>query len=470
MSWAYMEDASGYRGHADEVLVPAHEAELLDIVARASATRTPVTLAGAGSGLTGGRCPDGGWLVSLEKFNRLDVQPGLAVVGAGVPLMDLHAAARQSGQLYPPDPTETLAAMGGTIACNASGSRSFAFGATRRWIERLRVVLMTGRVLDVKRGDAIDFEVPEIPLPKSRKHSAGYPLKPGMDWIDLFAGSEGTLGIVVEASVKLLPAPKTILAGIVFFTSEDDALDALDAWRGVPRLRMLEYVDGDSLDMIRTKYPELPPQARGALIVEQGDVTDADLEAWTERMTERRALSEISWFGSTDADRERFRKFRHTLPETVLATVEAHGLMKLGSDFATPIERHREMLRYYRKRLGEEYGGRYVIFGHVGDGHYHVNMLPATQAEFDAGVRLFEEFAQKAVEMGGTVAAEHGLGKRKRGYLKYQYTPEQIEAMMAVKRRLDPDWLLGRGNLFEVPAEFQAAVHPAAGSESASHR
>lgn len=423
---------------------------------------TPLTMAGAGSGLTGGRCPDGGWLVSLEKFKRLEVHAGYAICGAGVSLMDLHAAARQTGQFYPPDPTETLAAIGGTIACNASGSRSFQFGATRRWIERLRVVLVDGRVLDVKRGDAIDFAVPEIPRPQSRKHSAGYSLLPGMDWIDLFAGSEGTLGIVVEATLKLLPAPKTILAGIVFFKSEDDALDALDAWRSVERLRMLEYVDGDALDMIRTKYPELRPEARGALILEQGDVSDADLEAWTVRMTERRALEELSWFGSTDADRERFRKFRHTLPETVLATVEQHGLMKLGSDFAVPIDRHREMLRYYRKRLGEAYPGRYVIFGHVGDGHYHVNLLPATQQEFESGSKLFEEFAQKAVEMGGTVAAEHGLGKRKRGYLKYQYSPSEIGAMVDVKKRLDPAWLLGRGTLFEVPQEFLAAPTPSA--------
>lgn len=462
MSWAYLEDASGYRGHADEVFVPANEAELLKIVERARASKTPLTIAGAGSGLTGGRCPDGGWLISLEKFRRIDVRQGYAIVGAGVPLMDLHSAARQSGQFYPPDPTETLAAIGGTIACNASGSRSFCFGATRRWLEGLRVVLMDGRVLDVKRGDAIDFDVPEIPRPGSRKHSAGYPLKPGMDWVDLFCGSEGTLGIVVEATVKLLPAPKTILAGIVFFTSEDDALDALDAWRSVERLRMLEYVDTESLGLIRTKYPELRPEARTALIIEQGDVTDQDLEAWTDRMTERHALSELSWFGSNDADRERFRKFRHTLPETVLATVEAHGLMKLGSDFATPIDRHREMLRYYRKRLGEDYRGRYVVFGHVGDGHYHVNMLPATKEEFDAGTRLLEEFARKSVELGGTVAAEHGLGKRKRGYLAIQYTPAQIGEMIAVKKRLDPDWLLGRGNLFEAPPELAAAQSPAA--------
>jgi FAD/FMN-containing dehydrogenase len=456
MSWAYLEDASGYRGHADEVLVPKDEAELLEIVARAASTKTPLTIAGAGSGLTGGRCPDGGWLISMEKFKKIEIHDGYAVCGAGVHLMDLHSAARNAGQFYPPDPTETLAAIGGTINCNASGSRSFKFGATRRWVERLRVVLTTGRVLDVKRGDAIDFDVPEIPLPRARKHSAGYRLKPGMDWIDLICGSEGTLGIVVEATLKLLPAPKSILAGIVFFAGDDDALDALDAWRPIEGLRMLEYVDGDALDLIRTKYTELPAAARAALIVEQGDVTDADIDAWSDRLDEFKALADISWFGSTDADRERFRQFRHALPETVLKTVESNGLTKLGSDFAVPVDRGRDILRYYRERISAEYPGRYCIFGHVGDAHHHINMLPANKEEAEIGWRLFDEFAQKAVEMGGTVAAEHGLGKKKKQYLKYQFTPEQIASMHDVKRRLDPDWLLGRNTLFDLPAEFTA--------------
>ena len=457
MSWAYLEDASGFRGFADEVLVPWNESELLEIVEHARQSKTPLTIAGAGSGITGGRCPEGGWLVSMEKFTKLEIRPGVAICGAGVHLMDLHAAARQSKQFYPPDPTETLAAIGGTIACNASGSRSFKYGATRRWLERLRVVLMDGRVLDVRRGDRIDFDVQEMPQPKARKHSAGYPLAPGMDWIDLFTGSEGTLGIVVEASLKLLPAPVSILAGVVFFRSEDDALDALDFWRPVERLRMLEYVDGDALDLIRTKHPEIPAVARGALIIEQEDIGDADIDAWKDRMDQRHALADISWFGSTDTDRERFRDFRHALPETVLSTAQRHGLMSMISDFAVPIDRHRELLRYCRKRLSEAYTGRSAIYGHVGDGHYHINLLPSDKVEFEQGHRLFEEFAQTAVEMGGTVAAEHGLGKRKRGYLKLQYTPAQIEAMMTVKRRLDPDWLLGRGTLFEVPEAFRPA-------------
>lgn len=456
MSWAYLEDASGFRGFADKVLIPAHESELLEIVHDAARSRTPLTIAGAGSGITGGRCPEGGWLVSMEKFTRLDIQPALAVCGAGVPLIDLHSAARQTSQFYPPDPTEALAAIGGTIACNASGSRSFRYGATRQWIERLRVVLMDGRVLDVSRGDRIEFDAPLIPKPKARKHSAGYPLAPRMDWIDLFTGSEGTLGIVIEASLKLMPVPQSILAGVVFFRSEDDSLDALDSWRSVPGLRMLEYVDGDALDLIRTKYPEIPAPARGAVIIEQADYEEPELEAWTDRMNLHHALADISWFGSTDSDRERFREFRHALPETVLAAAQRLKLMSLISDFAVPIDMHRQMLSYCRQRLSRAYTGRHVIYGHVGDGHYHINLLPANQAEYEQGQRLFDEFVQKAVEMGGTVAAEHGIGKRKRGYLKYQYTEEQIEAMISVKKRLDPDWLLGRGTLFEVPEEFRA--------------
>src|SRR5690606_26432503 len=111
-----------------------------------------------------------------------------------------------------------------------------------------------------------------------------------------------------------LPIPDSLLAGVVFFPSEDAALDALDAWRTVEGLRMLEYVDGDALDMIRTKFPEIPKTAGGALIIEQGEVTDSDIDAWEVRMNEQKAMTEISWFGSSDADRERFRKFRHTLP------------------------------------------------------------------------------------------------------------------------------------------------------------
>ena len=201
MSWGYLEDAGGFKGHADRICIPQTEAELCALMAEATEKRIPVTIAGGGSGLTGGRVPQGGWLISMEKFRRLDIGDGQATVGAGVTLHDLHAAAKAHGQFYPPDPTETMAFLGGTIACNSSGSRSFLYGATRRWLNRLRVVLMDGTVKDSRRGEPIDFDVPEIPQPSTKKHSAGYPLKPGMDWVDLFTGNEGTNRIRVKAAL-----------------------------------------------------------------------------------------------------------------------------------------------------------------------------------------------------------------------------------------------------------------------------
>ena len=171
-----------------------------------------MTVAGGGTGVTGGGVPLGGWVLSVEKLARLEIHTGYAIAGAGVPLRDLQAAAQRTGQFYPPDPTENSAFLGGTISTNASGSRSFKFGATRRWVQGLRVVLADGRQFDVSRGDAIDFDPGTIPQPAVTKNTAGYLLRPGMDWVDLFVGSEGTLGVVTEAPVGLLPAPPAVLA------------------------------------------------------------------------------------------------------------------------------------------------------------------------------------------------------------------------------------------------------------------
>ena len=449
MSWGYLEDASGVQGHAERICIPQNEAELLALLAEAHTARVPITIAGGGSGVTAGRVPYGGWVVSMEKFRKLEIAPGQATAGAGVTLHDLQAAAKATGQFYPPDPTETMAFVGGTIACNSSGSRSFRYGATRRWVTRLRVVLLDGRVLDVRRGEAIDFDVPEIPQPLACKHSCGYPLKPGMDWIDLFAGSEGTLGLVIEAELRLLPQPAALLNGVVMFASDEACQDALIAWRTVPELRMLEYVDEAGLRMIAQRYPETPRAARAALIIEQ--TGDSEIDQWSQRLATQHALEAESWFGASEADRERFRDFRHALPETALAISKRNGFPTLLTDFSVPIHRHREMLAYYRSRLDAVMPGEYCIIGHVGDAHAHVLMMPSTQERFDAGVSLVTQFAEKAVSLGGSVAAEHGLGKSKSKLLQLQYRPEEIAAMQTVKRRFDPDGRLGPGTLFSIP-------------------
>ena len=438
-------DASGFEGWADRLIVPRTEEEVRDILAEAVRTGTPVTVLGSRTGLTGACVPQGGWAVSMERFCKLEIDSGFARVGPAITLLELRDVAMKTGQFYAPDPTEITASVGGSIATNASGSRSFRFGSTRRHIRALKVALLDGTVRWFRRGEAIDFDVPELPNPQTTKNTAGYRLTPGMDWIDLFCGSEGTLGVILEAELMLLPIPEHLLSGVVFFASDDDALDAVTRWRNVPGLRMLEYADRPSLDLIGARYPEIPRTAQAAVLIEaEGD----DLGAWEARLEENHALIDASWFGLEAKDRERFRAFRHALPEAVVDTMNKRGFMKFGTDYAVPLDKDREILRFYRERLDSELPGRYVIYGHLGDAHLHLNILPATAEEVGAAKRLLREFATHAVKLGGTVSAEHGLGKWKAGLLTLQYTPDQIQAMRAVKLRFDPQEQLGRGTLF----------------------
>jgi len=425
-------DASGYAGRADQVFTPRSEEEVASILARASSEGVPVTVMGALTGLAGGAVPKSGWAISMAQFRKLDVYPGQARIGTGVLLRDVQAAAAASGQFYAPDPTENTSSIGGNIGANASGSRSFRYGATRKHVQALRVVHMDGRIAEYRRGEKVDFDVPRIPLPRTRKHSAGYRLEPGMDYVDLFIGSEGTLGVVTEAELQLLPAPGEILGGVVFFPTEEAALDAVDRWRPTPGLRMLEFLDSRSMKLMEQPY------GAAVLIEIEGD---AELD-----MTG--ALADESWFGSSAADRERFRQFRHRLPERIHERLRRAGFVVLATDYAVPLERNRDILAIYRSVLEKNFGDKFVMFGHIGDAHVHTEVLPETDQEWKRATEIAVELAKEVVAMGGTVGAEHGLGKRKAHLLSIQYGTDAIEAMRSVKRRFDPQQLLGQGNLF----------------------
>ncbi|HTS75690.1 MAG TPA: FAD-binding oxidoreductase [Bryobacteraceae bacterium] len=430
MTVTEISDASYFPGHADQVLTPHDEAELLDILHRANENRIPATIMGALTGVTGAAVPRGGWAISLTRLNRIEIQPGRAIVGPGALLRDVQSAAEQSGQFYAPDPTENTSSIGGNIAANASGSRSYRFGATRNHVLALRVAQVGGEILQIRRGQPFDFDVPAIRLPRTTKHSAGYRLAPGMDFVDLFIGSEGTLGVVTQAELQLLPPRGERLSGVVFFKSEEAALDAVDRWRGA-NLNMIEYLDRASLELMDV------PHAAALMIEQEGD---AELDAV---LSVPGALEAESWFAISAADRERFREFRHALPERCNDRIRRSGFMKLSTDYAVPLDKTREMLKIYRKMLEPPY----VIFGHVGDAHLHINTFSDSPQRFERNQALMTELARAAVDLGGTVGAEHGLGKRKAHLLQIQYSPEEIEAMRAVKRRFDPHWRLGQGTL-----------------------
>ncbi len=446
---SYLIDASGYTGTAEQVFTPVDAYEVCGVMRQANVELQPVTISGAGTGVTGGRVPQGGWVLSLEKLTTVDIGSGFATCGAGVLLRDLLTAATPSRQYYAPDPTEWGASLGGTVATNASGSRSFMYGDTRRHVRALQVILASGEKIRLRRGEKPPIELPEIPGPKTTKNTAGYFLRPGMDYIDLFIGSEGTLGVVVEAEVVLMRMPKELFTGVVFYTTDDAALAAVEEWHDVRGLRMLEYLDAASLDLLRPRYSEIPKSARAAILIEQevNDGEDAE-DAWLIRLGKSKAL-DTSWFATSAADREKFRKFRHSVPEAVNDLIRRKGLTKMGSDFAVPIKRNGDMLKIYREALDREFPGQYVIFGHIGDAHLHANILPANQEEWVRAKALMMDFARQAVAMGGTVSAEHGLGKRKKDLLPLMFSEHEIALMRSVKARLDPKNLLGRGTLFD---------------------
>lgn len=448
-----VEDASGYQGYADCILAPQTVEELSATLRRAASLGVPVTPSGSGTGLTGGRCPQGGWLISTERLRRLEVGRGRAVAGAGVLLKDLQAAAARTGQFYAPDPTEWTASLGGTIATNASGSRSFRYGSTRRHLLALTAVFIDGTVRTFQRDQRLDFPYEPVPQPATTKNTAGYFLPPEATWTGLLCGSEGTLALIAEAEVSLLAQPGALLAGVVFFGEPGAALAAVEQWRAIPQLNMLEFMDAASLELLRSEAAApVPEAARACLIVEQqlDGLQDDAVEEWLERLAAAGAL-EQSWFGHGDADRERFRQFRHALPETVNRVVRSRGFEKISSDFAVPVARNAAMMEFYQRELEREFAGRYAVYGHIGDAHVHVNILPDSAATAARGRQWMREAAREAVRLGGTVSAEHGLGKRKRDLLGLMYTDEEIGRMRRVKSRLDPEWRLSPGTLFADP-------------------
>jgi len=482
---SYLTDASNFAGgHAARVVFPATVEEVAEVLASASGAGTAVTVAGAGTGLVGGRVPFGGIVLATDKLNRIkevvaEEPGGRATVEAGVVLADFRRAVEAHGLLYPPDPTEWSCYLGGTVATNASGARTFKYGATRRYIRRLKVALPTGDVLALARGEifaqadgrlriplrsgqSIEVQLPTYRMPQTRKHAAGYYIAPGMDAIDLFIGSEGTLGVIAEIETSLLPKPAGVLSGVVFFRDEAKLLAFVRAARGASLrtragnqrgeidARALEFFDLEALNFLREKYPLIPVAARGAIFFEQE--TDSETEeqlmnAWLTLLEAHEAALDASWFATGERDQARLREFRHQLPVLVNEWLARHGQRKVSTDMSVPDDAFAAMLNFYQESLRATQL-QYVIFGHIGDNHVHVNILPRDEQEAAKARDLYRRFIARAVEVGGTISAEHGVGKIKREHLRTLYGDEHLRQMAALKRAFDPACILGRGNIF----------------------
>lgn len=451
---SFLTDASFIRdGHADRVVLPESVKEVAEVLAAANRDRTPVTVSGAGTGTVGGRVPFGGIVLATDRLNHIkSIENDRAVAEAGVILADFQKAVDQKGLLYPPDPTERGCFLGGNVATNASGARTFKYGPTRNYIERLKVVLASGEVLDLRRGEGnfLQFPIPNYRRPATRKNAAGYFVSPNMDEIDLFIGSEGTLAVICEIETRLVPKPEGLLSGVVFFASESDVLAFVaEAKSGAVDARALEFFDNESLNFLRQKYPEVPRAAVAAIFFEQETTDETEesiLNKWLALLDKHHAFND-SWFATNEQDQARLREFRHQLPVLMNEWFAHYRQRKVSTDMAVPDEAFPGLFDLYKQTLRAS-GLRYTIFGHIGDNHVHVNILPRDEDEGTRARELYVQFLKYAASVGGTLSAEHGVGKLKRDYLRLFYTDEQLREMAALKKTFDPHGILGRGNIF----------------------
>jgi D-lactate dehydrogenase (cytochrome) len=476
----YLSDSSNFRGFCDAVYFPENELDISNILQEAFKNNIGVTISGNGTGLTGARVPQGGIIISTEKLNKvieINEEQFYAVVEPGVILSEFQDQVKAHNLLYPPDPTEKNCFIGGTIATNASGEKTFKYGPTRNYVLELDIVLPDGDLLKLKRnavfakgyklslktesGRLIFIELPEYIMPAT-KNAAGYYCKINIDPIDLFIGSEGTLGVISKIKLKLEHLPARLISCLIFFEKEIKALNFIAKARDISyssRLGpyktyidalALEYFDERALNFLRNDNPQIPETAKAGVWFEQ-EVTDENesiiLDNWMGLVIEFQGDEKSAWFAVTENDKKKIEEFRHSISVKINEFIARYNLKKLGTDVAVPDAKFEE-LYFYSKNLVENANLNFVIYGHVGNSHIHLNMLPKDEVEYKTGTGIYEEICRKAVELGGTISAEHGIGKLKTGYFLEMYGRETIDKMIGIKKAIDPKMILGRGNIF----------------------
>jgi glycolate oxidase len=441
---AYEADSSGLQLIPELVARPDTIDDVIELVKKAASERTPVTSAGAQTSTTGASITDTGMLLSLRSLNQisdLDVKSRTVRVGPGAIVADIKKTVAAAGLLFAPDPTsEEESTIGGAIACNASGARTFKYGATRKHVRALKVVLASGELVEFRRSDL-------------EKNTVGYAF--AHDPIDWFIGSEGTLGVIVEAELGLLPLPKRVVGLATLFRDESEALKFVIASRESTSVspRCIEYFDERALEIARHSAPGASiTQDAGAMVYVEEEISDdldSRLALWLELIESIAPDFEPLVFDGEARLREA-RRIRHSIPSTMNERGGKHreaGGRKVGTDWAVPYRKLEQAIESARSFAAERGLEAPVIYGHAGNGHPHQNFIARDSGELTTIEEVVEQTLRHVLSLGGTVAAEHGIGKLKRRWLSLQMNPLQISMMTAVKRELDPLGILAPGNI-----------------------
>jgi glycolate oxidase len=440
--WAASFDSSKLSFLPDAVIKPRRAADVGTVLELANRHRVPVTVRGRGTTLTGAAVPlRGGWVLDLTGLRRvrIDAEVGLAFVQAGAPNAAVHAAAEARGWFYPPDPSSNeYCTIGGNIACNAGGMHGGKYGVTRDYVLALKGFLPTGEW--VEWGTA------------TKKFSAGFNLR------DLWIGSEGLLGVVTEAVLKLIPRPPARWTLLTAFADEVTALRAartLFARRVQPAI--CEFLDRYSVQCAEraTRQSVFAGQAgRPVILLElagtPGEIAEAKktVLAWAEHHA-------VAFRAARDrAEAEQLWAVRRKCSGAMFELGDA----KLNEDVALPMRQYERFARFLA-RLRRQSGLPIPTFGHLADGNLHVNIMyhRADPGECRAAEAAVQTLMETVVALGGAISGEHGIGLAKTPFLRLQHRPAQVRAMLAVKKALDPRGILNPGKMFEV---FQIWRHP----------